>query len=125
MSAENIKKTMSDDKATLKPCPFCGGAPETGVSKWSGLHYVLCVDDCHTRPGEVAAASAADAVRMWNTRVGDDDLVSIHALVDRYREALDMIARIARTHPISVADEGIASIAIEALSQREETDDER
>lgn len=54
--------------ADLKPCPFCGSAPELRTSH--GWHAVGCSTfmKCPASIHALTHRSEADAVRAWNTR---------------------------------------------------------
>lgn len=58
-----------------KPCPWCRSAPDgpTWVAVW-GWYEVLCRNlNCPAQPEVYSDVSADEAVRRWNTRVGEGD----------------------------------------------------
>ena len=62
-------------KTKLKPCPFCGCAPN--VDKWIGngkrRYSIACRqwDSCGVCPCTVPSATMHEAERRWNKRASD------------------------------------------------------
>ena len=62
-----LKANDPDPETNLKPCPFCAGKADLGITG-DGLHYVFC-DWCGLQaPGQYRADQAIDS---WNQRNGE------------------------------------------------------
>ncbi len=59
---------------TLKPCPFCGGNPQTidSIDSQEELHGITC-SECDSGIGFVSSAS--DAAELWNRAPRSQPLV--------------------------------------------------
>ena len=61
------KANEPDHETKLKPCPFCAGKADLGMTT-DGLHYVFC-DWCGLNaPGQYRSDQAIDS---WNQRYGE------------------------------------------------------
>jgi len=75
---------MSEDVA-LKPCPFCGGEVTRTVEK--SYRYVSCENyDCFVVVEAGAlSGSEEEAIKMWNTRKGEDECIAQAVAAERAR----------------------------------------
>ena len=75
-------RIMSEE---LKPCPFCGGEVTRTVEK--SYRYVSCENyDCFAVVEAGAlSGSEEEAIKMWNTRKGEDERIAQAVAAERAR----------------------------------------
>jgi len=60
-------KTAPDERAVLKPCPFCGGVRLSGARNETGSMVTVC-DTCEAMGPSQVGTSIAAILAAWNTR---------------------------------------------------------
>jgi hypothetical protein len=80
----------------LKPCPFCGGAATLDHCKFGKYKWLVmcCSEGCPAwtdRCLAVNGATRAQAIRLWNTRRGEDGVKPLGARIAELEEALSHI----------------------------------
>ena len=80
-------RIMSEE---LKPCPFCGGEVTRTVEK--SYRYVSCENyDCFAVVEAGAlSGSEEEAIKMWNTRKGEDERIAQAVAAERARITKDV-----------------------------------
>lgn len=96
---------MTDVKAELLPCPFCGA--DAGITL--GLSAILCTSCLAEGP----ATTPEGIIALWNTRPQPSPKVD--GLVERAREAWDRILNMDGGQPQTIAAGLWATIYADAL----------
>lgn len=66
------KKKTKKRLPKVKPCPFCGEAPEVLPARAGFSAMVACYNDnCSVQPETYDNADVEEAIRHWNTCKGD------------------------------------------------------
>lgn len=99
----------SEDQVELKPCPFCGNAPQKTKHKrlgdfaWSIECYEM---KCRVQPTTHLYADYALALTAWNTRAalsaaqGSELTDAIHVLVTAYTRDDHRVGYVVDTSPL-------------------------
>jgi len=106
---------MSEDVA-LKPCPFCGGEVTRTVEK--SYRYVSCENyDCLVVVEAGAlSGSEEEAIKMWNTRTGEDERIAQAVAAERARIVGELREKLIRSRELLEMGHEFASEYVTAFS---------
>ena len=106
---------MSEDVA-LKPCPFCGGEVTRTVEK--SYRYVSCENyDCFVVVEAGAlSGSEEEAIKMWNTRKGEDERIAQAVAAERARVVGELREKLIRSRELLEMGHEFASEYVTAFS---------
>ena len=106
-------RIMSEE---LKPCPFCGGEVTRTVEK--SYRYVSCENyDCFAVVEAGAlSGSEEEAIKMWNTRKGEDERIAQAVAAERARIVGELREKLIRSRELLEMGHEFASEYVTAFS---------
>ena len=81
-------KSAPDERAELKPCPFCGGRRLSGARNETGSMVTVC-DTCEAMGPSQVGTSLAAICDAWNTRTPPQVKPLVWADTDDYGQKSD------------------------------------
>ena len=76
-----LNPNVTEERVSLKPCPFCGGEARLQSLPERFPSYVDCSEcDCALEPSDYQ--SDADAIAAWNTRTPDPELLAARRTIE-------------------------------------------